>query len=264
MANALRSAKSGSDWSRSELLAYNITISSVTPNQFFDKDADPSLDDLDPAILNASPGSDDPSLSEAVVEYLGYLDLAIHATQESAINDFAAHTLRLLGFNERKTLVRTRYIIPLTICGDANRAAQTDVCLLHRPTLVLLVLVEEKTISNRTDAEAQVVAEAIAAFQFNNTKRGDSGLPLLNSMTIPCITMSGTRPTFYLVPVTQDLSNAVILGHYPATQTQVSKCVTVGTHARHASEGMGDTLQPSSHPVTSQELAAKGGLHMIL
>ena len=240
MANALRSAKSGSDWSRNELLAYNITISSVTPNQFFHHGADPSLDHLDPAILNASPGSDDPSLSEVVAEYLGYLDLATTATQESAIDDFAVHTLRLLGFNERNTLVRTRYVIPLTICGDANRAAQTDVCLLHRPTLVLLVLVEDKTLSNRTDAEAQVVAEAIAAFQFNNMKRGDSGLPLLDSMTIPCITMSGTRPTFYLVPVTQDLSNAVIQGHYPATQTQVSKCVTVGTHARRPSEGMWD------------------------
>ena len=240
MANALRSAKSGSDWSRNELLAYNITISSVTLNQFFHHGADPSLDHLDPAILNVSPGSEDPSLSEAVAEYLGYLDLATTATQESAIDDFAAHTLRLLGFNERKTLVRTCYVIPLTICGDANRAAQMDVCLLHRPTLVLLVLVEDKTLSNRTDAEAQVVAKAIAAFQFNNAKRGDSGLPLLNSMTIPCITMSGTRPTFYLVPVTQDLSNAVIQGHSPAVQTQVSKCVTVGTHDRRSSEGMGD------------------------
>ena len=102
---------------------------------------------------------------------------------------------------------RTRYAIPLTICGDANRAALTGVCLLHRPTLVLLV---DKTLSNKTDAEARVVAEAIVAFQFNTTKRGDSGLPLLNSMTIPCITMSDTRPAFYLVPVTRDLSDAVI------------------------------------------------------
>ncbi|KAF8799454.1 hypothetical protein BYT27DRAFT_7263917 [Phlegmacium glaucopus] len=217
MANALRSAKSGSDWSRSELLAYNITISSVTPNQFFQHGADPRR------------------------RIPRYLDIVTNATQESAMDDFAAYTLGLLGFNECKTLVRTRYVISLTICSDADtRATQTE-CLLRRPTLVLLVLVEDKTISNRTDAEAQVVAEAIAAFQSNNMKRGDSGLPLLNSMTIPCITMSGTRPAFYPVPVTQDLSNAVILGCYAATQTQVSKCVTVGTHAQHANEGMGDT-----------------------
>ncbi|PPQ92889.1 hypothetical protein CVT25_010111 [Psilocybe cyanescens] len=190
---------------------------------------------LEPAILNASSHLDDLSLSDAGAEYLGHLELATQATHESAVDDFAAHTLKLLGFDERKILVKMRHSIPLTICGGGNRAAQADVCLsLHRPPLVLLVL------ANRADAEARVIAESIAAFQFNNTKRGDCGLPLLNSMTIPCITMAGTRPTFYLVPVTQDLSNAVILGQYPATPTQVLKCVTVGTHDRCAREGMGD------------------------
>jgi hypothetical protein len=50
-----------------------------------------------------------------------------------------------------------RYAIPLTICADSNMIAQTDVCLLHRPTMVLLVLIEDMIISNRTDAESQVV-----------------------------------------------------------------------------------------------------------
>jgi hypothetical protein len=58
-------------------------------------------------------------------------------------------------------------------------------------------------------------------------------------MTIPCITMSGTRPTFYLVPVTLELSNAVAMAQYPSSETVVSKCVTVVT--RRASEGMKDT-----------------------
>jgi hypothetical protein len=238
MANAIRSAKSGSDWTSGDLLAYNITIAPVPTNQFFRYGADPSLDHLDPAILNSSPDSDDPNFSDAVADYLGYLDLATKATQESAIDNFAAETLKLLGFNERKTTVMTRYIIPLTICGDGNRVAQTDVCLLYRPSLVLLVLVEDKTNFNRTHPEPQVVAEAIAAFQSNNAKRGASGLPPLNAMTIPCITMTGTRPTFYLVPVTQELNDAIILGQYPATQTQVLKCVTTRAHARTTSEGM--------------------------
>ncbi|KAF8952385.1 hypothetical protein BDZ97DRAFT_2083535 [Flammula alnicola] len=169
---------------------------------------------------------------------LGYLDLATKASQDSAIDNFAAETLKLLGFDERKTTVVTRYIIPLTICGDGNQVAQTDVCLLYRPSLVLLVLVEDKTIFNKTNPEPQVVAEAIAAFQSNNVKRRASGLPPLNAMTIPCITMTGTRPTFYLVPVTPELSDAIILGQYPATQTQVLQCVTTRVHARTTSEGM--------------------------
>ncbi|KAF8836673.1 hypothetical protein BDN67DRAFT_973863 [Paxillus ammoniavirescens] len=50
--------------------------------------------------------------------------------------------------------------------------------------------------------------------------------------------MKSTRPTFYLIPVTTELSNVVITGQYPATQTRVLRCVTV---ARRASTGMEDT-----------------------
>jgi hypothetical protein len=109
--------------------------------------------------------------------------------------------------------------------------------------MVLLVLIKDKTLSNRTDAESQVILEAIlvAAFQFNNQKREERGLASLVAMTIPCITMSGTRPTFYLVPVTQELSTAVIGGLYPATETKVLKCVTVAAHTRRVSVGMEDT-----------------------
>jgi len=44
-------------------------------------------------------------------------------------------------------------------------------------------------------------------------------------MTIPCITMVGTHPTFSQVPVTQELSEAVIGGQYPCQKTLVTKCV---------------------------------------
>ncbi|KXN85097.1 hypothetical protein AN958_11701 [Leucoagaricus sp. SymC.cos] len=169
--NFIRPAKSGSDWSKNELIAYNISVSPVPAEEFFLSVAESSLDHLDPNILTAPAGAE-------------------------------------------------------------NRIAQTDVCLLHRPITVLLVLIEDKTLSNRNDAESQVIAEAIAAFQFNNQKREEKGLASLTAMTIPCITMSGTRPTFYLVPVTQELSTAVIGGVYPATETRVLKCVTVVAHTR--------------------------------
>lgn len=57
-------------------------------------------------------------------------------------------------------------------------------------------------------------------------------------MTIPCITMVGTRPIFYLVPVTKALSNAVATGQYPEAETTVVKCVTSLGHNRRISEGM--------------------------
>lgn len=239
MANLTRSAKSGSDWTDNDLMAYNITISSTPPEKFFST-PDPSLDHIDPAILDAPPGDDNPDLSDATAEYLGYLDYATRPSQECFIVDFAAETLELLGFNKRPTPtgVHRRYTIPLVICGEANHVAQTDVCLIHRPTLILLVLIEGKTLTNGVNAEAQAVAGAVAAVQFNNGKRRDHGLGCLDVMTIPCIVMAGTHPTFYLVPVTTELSDSVMTGQYPATRTRVLRCVTIATHAQYAGAGM--------------------------
>ena len=81
------------------------------------------------------------------------------------------------------------------------------------------MLVEDKTLFNKTSAEAQ----AIAALQFNNTKRAVRSQLVLEAMTIPCITMVGTNLTFYLVPVTKELSDAVMTAQYPPRQTWVLK-----------------------------------------
>ena len=88
-------SKSCSDWNSSDLLAYNIAISPVRPDESPCYGADPSLDNLDPAILNSSPDSSDPNFSDVVADYLGYLNLATKATQESVIDNFATETLRL-------------------------------------------------------------------------------------------------------------------------------------------------------------------------
>jgi hypothetical protein len=122
LANLIQSAKSGSDWTDNELIAYNITVTSISPSEFFPT-PDPSLDLIDPVILNSPSGATDPAISNIATEYLSYLDLAARATQENFINDFATETLKLLGFNKCGTTVSTRYIIPLTICGKANRVA---------------------------------------------------------------------------------------------------------------------------------------------
>jgi len=53
----------------------------------------------------------------------------------------------------------------------------------------------------------------------------------------PSVTTAGTCPTFYLIPVTTELSDAVIHGRYPATRTLVLQCVT---SARSVSTGMED------------------------
>ncbi|KAG2053052.1 hypothetical protein BDR06DRAFT_886653 [Suillus hirtellus] len=77
-----------------------------------------------------------------------------------------------------------------------------------------------------------MIAEAISAFQHNNHIRQSMGLPALVQMTLPCITMVGTCPAFYLVPVTDVLNNAVLNGTYPLSRTRVRryKCEVVGVN----------------------------------
>ena len=234
MAETIRSAKSGSDWTRNELIAYNIKIVPQTPNQFFGA-VGASLAHLDPLIITGF--VDTENLSDATLRYLTHLDHAAHAGQESLIDEFSRQTLDLLGYSERGLTLYTRFSIPLTICGD-DKSAQTDVCLVNGRTMILLILQEDKTVFNISDPEPQVIAEAIAAYQYNNNKRERRGLAVLDEMIFPCITMVGTRPTFYLVPVNQALSDAVTTGQYPPAPTEVKKCVTVAGHNRSLSEGM--------------------------
>lgn len=236
MTELIRSAKSGSDWTKNDLLSYNIKVTSFSPEEFYGEPL-PSLSDIDPYLVDGT--LDTQGLSDETYRLLQYLDLASKANsgQESAIDDFAREILRVLGYESRGLLLRSRYNIPLLICGDSNQSVQTDVCLVQGASTILLVIQEDKiTISSR-DPEPQVIAEAIAAFQNNNRNRQRLGHQELDMMVIPAITMIGTRPIFYLVPVTMSLSDAIATAQYPTTPTIIKKCV-VASGSRRLSEGM--------------------------
>jgi hypothetical protein len=237
MANLIRSAKSGSDWSTNELLAYNITVQRQNHTNFFGRELGP-IDHLDPNLLSTADPIKSAHFSKETYRFLTYLDLASRANagQEAAIDDLARSVLEVTGFDELGTILRTRYDIPFTICGDSRRSAQTNVCLVHLNSMILLVVQEDKTNFSLADPEPQVIAEAIATFQYNNRKRKELGLATLNTMTIPCITMVGTRPFFYKVPVTEKLSDCVSSGQYPPQPTIVTHCSPPAR--RRASEGM--------------------------
>ncbi|PBK78988.1 hypothetical protein ARMGADRAFT_1093577, partial [Armillaria gallica] len=98
MANIIRSAKSGSDWTSNDLIAYNIAIRRQSSETFFGYKPNTIPDAIDPAFLTATIPPQD-NLSDGTYRLLQYLDLATHANsgQESAIDDFAKELLRLLG-----------------------------------------------------------------------------------------------------------------------------------------------------------------------
>jgi hypothetical protein len=125
--------------------------------------------------------------------------------EESAVHDFAAELLRVMGYKKDETLVRTRKSIRLRMCGEIV-FAKTDVCLMDISSEILLLVQEDKTHINLSDPEAQLIAEAITAFEENNAKRvNDLFLEPLEMQVIPGITMAGTFSRFYKIKVTADL-----------------------------------------------------------
>jgi len=68
------------------------------------------------------------------------------------------------------------------------------VCLMYNPTFILLVLIEDRFLTNGTDRDLGRRGSC-SGFQFNDGKRKDHGLDPLGAMTILFITMSRTHPT---------------------------------------------------------------------
>lgn len=244
-----------SSWTAHELIAYNIAIITQTPQEFFHQNAEPSLEHIHPALINAVTDFD-PDVPVNISEYISHLLLAIKGGQEGFFVGFSRETLNVLGFTESDGVLISRYTIPLTICGKANRSVKTDVCLLD-PQLMILLVVRGAKNKSPMQAEPQVIKAAIAAYQHNNKMRQNRGLPILDAMTIPCITMVALQPTFYLVPVTQALNMAVVAGQYPETPINVTKCVTGLGHDHQITENM---ATPEYRRVAFQHFIAFKGL----
>ncbi|CAA7263109.1 unnamed protein product [Cyclocybe aegerita] len=264
----------------SSVPAYEFFSCPPPPNSSLDKLVDPAI------LTSPCPGpypncNTNPDLPHHVEQYLGYLSLATRTTpldpnRESAIVSFSAKTLKLLGFHGRdrigedrereseqgegqemvQKVVTMHYELPFTIC-TTTRVAQTGVCLISmRPTMVLLVLIadptqptavtESKANASSPNAEAHLIASAIATFESNNAKRSSRGLPAFSSMTVPGIVMHGTCPTFYLVPVTRELSESVMCGVWPenSTETKVVRCETVAKVRGEGKAGEGGMEDP--------------------
>jgi hypothetical protein len=109
----IRSAKSGSDWSAYELLAYNITVHRQSAIDFFGIELG-HIDHLDPNLLSSANASFAADFSKEIYRFLAHLDSASRANsgQECAIHDPAKSILGITGFDELGTILRSRYDTP--------------------------------------------------------------------------------------------------------------------------------------------------------
>jgi hypothetical protein len=143
--------------------------------------------------------------------------------KESVVDDFSRNLFQLMRYDDPGFSVRCNVDLTFFMCEE-QRHAQTDVCVVDDKQ-ILLIIQEDKRCVNAGDPEAQLVAEAIAAFYENNLRRAEGEFPIMRSRIMAGITMCGTSPTFYKIPITQHLVNCVELGIEPITETKVLKHV---------------------------------------
>lgn len=193
MADIIRSAKSGSDWTHNETTSYNIHLSFEDAATFFGVAQLPAPA-IDNEILTVE--SADDTVSDANFDLLSLLDIAMEASnpQESAVDDFAVALFHALGYIHRPRVARTRQELRFLICGE-SRYAKPSVSLIDRSVDDIILLVQEdKRLGGATDAYAQLIAEAIAAYQVNQSTRTASGLPRLQSLVRNELIIETLRP----------------------------------------------------------------------
>ncbi|KAF8583383.1 hypothetical protein K439DRAFT_1348698, partial [Ramaria rubella] len=108
-------------------------------------------------------------------------------------------------------IFRMRKDLPLLMCGESMKA-KPDLCIIDMDQWGIILLVKEDKRLSNVKAHAQLVAEAIACFAYNNKRRQHAQLPELSRMVIPSVTLVGTSPNFFKILVARDLEYAVCHG----------------------------------------------------
>jgi hypothetical protein len=137
--------------------------------------------------------------------------------------------------DEPKRLVHLGMELDLMMCGK-RVAVNLDVVIMHNQDYILLVqcvfirliswrdkqLMDFQLYTHQADAEIRLIAAAIAAHHENRRRRA-LGFPRAAAQTYPGIVMIGTALTFYQIPVSEALVQAVNSGLDPPAATVVRK-----------------------------------------
>ncbi|KAG6864570.1 hypothetical protein C0991_008613 [Blastosporella zonata] len=262
--------KSGSNWTAAELNLCNVDIVDVDIPAFFGINVrDLPTPSVSPAILSTKaayppmslPLHTHTALTNEERLFFKYVEGAMDSgdSQTSAIIDFAIHVLQLLGFTESKPskqhpeqggwyrrVIRKDHDLPLYMCGRTVHAT-ADTCLLFPSTeshagdtVLLLVKAEPFNLSGSpSSAEAQLFAQAIAAFQCYNRDRRRARLAPVESQVFLGVIMRGTTPNLYKIEISEGLVECVQSSQKPPQATKVLRLELPVTHAETVQmEGM--------------------------
>ncbi|KAG6825490.1 hypothetical protein H0H92_003571 [Tricholoma furcatifolium] len=224
-------AKLDLQWQQEDLKRFKIKFE---PNDFLTVGDSPNgpltkvLKPLDDGSFfhNSESKVDDNSLSEDDDIYLDYIyrgTVAGVRDRPTVLEEVLIETLSHTGFEERHATIQANYSITCHASGDSSCVTELSVCLVDNRGFILLLGATQDGLNRLgRDSESQIVAQAIAAFDHNNTLRVRHQLKPLEHMAFPCITMLEMTPIFYIVPVTTELSEAVKKCDFLATTNDSS------------------------------------------
>ncbi|PPR05272.1 hypothetical protein CVT26_011437 [Gymnopilus dilepis] len=234
MANPVRPAKSSSEWTRNELLAFNIRVENANTEEFFNTAQLPATQ-VSETILNNVEMPDHPLPKDDRLFFRYLKRVHTSGPPESRVNDFAAFILRLLDYDGQDRIICQRPELLFPMAGQ-HVGTRSDLCVRDNNCYRLLVhedksaeveihrtvqLNHQSYSGSLVDPEPPLIAAAIAAFYQNNLHRRFAGKSELGAECIPAIVMAGSAPIFYRIPVTVALLDALVTGTYPAEETVV-------------------------------------------
>lgn len=144
-------------------------------------------------------------------------------TTPSAANLLIYAILEAMGFRvkeKQELLVQHGFSMKM---NGSRISTEVDVCIVDYAWSYFLFLVVQDRLRPNTLLVpfAELMGVCIAAFQWNNKLRCCHGLDPLPYMVFPAMIMKGTNPVFYVVKITQDLSDACTRNEVPQNPTEV-------------------------------------------
>jgi hypothetical protein len=219
MACLIRTPKSASDWTDNELEAYRVVVEEQTAASFFGTAELPEPNCPPDFLCNLTSTENVDQVTDSLLWYME--DMAEQPrVGEAPVDQFACALFSAAGFTSRRVHPSMRRPLQLLVGGE-QRSAQADVCLVYDHAVILLVQEDKAGDRPLGYGEAQLVAEAVAARQYN-VRTGVLGRE--GTEIVPAILMVGTYPVLYKIPVSTELSRSIASLSYPAVETVVTKC----------------------------------------
>jgi len=222
MANLIRSSKPASEWTQHDLMAYHIQVVEEDELAFFGLEEHhlppPEIADNFINFINAAAArAAGQQLGQSISRLFHQMGRAM-VGNEAAVDNFSRSLFESTAYDNptpQEVNIEVQYDLRFFVSGGI-RSARPNLAIVNNG--FIRIVQENKSLKRRnSDPEPQMIAQAIAAFRYNNLRREE---PLPHE-TILGITMVGTTPTFYQIRVTTELLDAVSYGQFPDEETRV-------------------------------------------